>query len=66
MPSNTEFGQWGEQAHLMVPGAGAGTVQPLGCEGALQPDHTAGSAKAPVISRTPMSSIFFVKPFLKH
>lgn len=46
MPSNTEFGQWGEQAHLMVPGAGGGTVQPLGFEGALQPDHTAGSAKA--------------------
>lgn len=30
----------------MVPGAEAGTVQPLGCAGVLQPDQIAGSAKA--------------------
>lgn len=46
MPNSTGYGQWGEWARLMVPGAEAGTVQPLGCEGALQPDHIADSAKA--------------------
>lgn len=46
MPNSTGCGQWGEGAHLTLSRAEAGTVQPLGCEGALQPDQVAGSAKA--------------------